>query len=232
MNHRDEFNRDMANELWTKLSDGFGNNQLVIETYVSNKNTIYAEYEIDASGIFELVSYGLVRMDGTGDKHGNGMANWVGFEIPFKDNSSSEGEFLNYCDKLAKGTAQLGFVGKINFDAIVCDDNHILFTEVNGRLGGCSHLAVLAKKCVGEDFLADATILTRNRVPITNFQRIAQLSESLSYPLANMGVIILNQDMLCLKQIEYMVYAPTKGAALSLEKEFLMQMANTEAYSV
>ena len=93
-------------------------------------------------------------------------------------------------------------------------------------------LAVLAKKCVGEDFLADATILTRNRVPITNFQRIAQLSESLSYPLANMGVIILNQDMLCLKQIEYMVYAPTKGAALSLEKEFLMQMANTEAYSV
>jgi hypothetical protein len=224
INHRDDFTMEMANKLWIELSDGCGNNQLVIEEYVTNKNTVYAEYEIHEQGTFEIISYGIVRMEGVADKRGKGMANWIGFEIPFKDRSNSTTEFLHYCEKLASCIAQLGFVGKINFDAIVCDDNRVLFTEINGRLGGCSHLPLLAKKFIGKLFLSEATLLTRNRVPIINFEQTTKIAEKLSKKVPDCGIVILNEDMACLKVIEYMVYAPIKTKALLLESEFLTQI--------
>lgn len=225
INSKNDFSMKIANQLWFKLADACGNNQLIIEEYVSNKNTLYAEYEIHEHGVFNIISYGIVRMEKAGDKRGNGMAHWIGFEIPFKDITNSAVEFLNYCDKLASVTAQLGFLGKINFDAIACDDDHILFTEVNGRLGGCSHVALLAKKLIGESFLNDATLLTRNRVPIDDFEKAIQIAEKLSKN-ANGSIFILNEDMACLKIIEYMVYAVTKSDALALEKKFLNQLIN------
>ncbi|WP_115303405.1 hypothetical protein [Legionella beliardensis] len=217
-----DFTLNMAKQLWDMLSDAHGNHQLVIEEYVTNQNTLYAEYNIKSDSSFEMLSYGIVRMEGSGDKRGNGIANWVGFEIPYKANVAPS--FLNHCNQLARTTGQLGFVGRINFDAIVCEDNQILFTEVNGRLGGCSHLAHVCQKILGKRFLDETTLITRNRVPIADFKQVILLAEKLKQLFRHSGIIILNEDMACLRLMEYLVYAPTKAEACALEQQFLHQL--------
>lgn len=81
----DDITLELSGMLWQTLSDAFGNNQLVIEAYLSSKQTLYAEYLIAPNQAgYTRISAGTVRMDSSGDKRGNGMVNWVGFEIPFK----------------------------------------------------------------------------------------------------------------------------------------------------
>lgn len=222
INSSQDFTIAMAAQIWEMLYDAHGNHQLVIEEYVMNKNTIYAEYDLKRDLTFDILSYGIVRMDSTGDKRGGGIANWVGFEIPYKAEITQL--FLNYCNQLARTTGQLGFVVRINFDALICPDDQIMFTEVNGRLGGCSHLAHICQKILGRSFLDKYMLITRNRVPLADFNQVTLLANKLSQQDSNSGILILNEDTAVLKLMEYLVYAPTKSESLALERQFLHQL--------
>ena len=221
---------ELANLLWHKLSDAFGNNQLIIEAYFSSKYTIYSEYEIFPNKLgYKRNSHGIVRMDSSGDKRGNGMTNWIGFQIPFALPKSVSDAFLSQSNLLAQVVSSLGYNGHINFDAIVTNDDDVLFTEINGRLGGCTHLHFIAEKLISSNYLATHCILTRNRVVITDLAHAFKAASSLCTASQSSGIIILNEDMTTMGTIEYMVYAPSVAEASFMEKKFAQLLLNKQS---
>ncbi|WP_277183996.1 hypothetical protein, partial [Caballeronia sp. BR00000012568055] len=123
-------------------------------------------------------------------------------------------------DVLASISQRLGFIGRANFDAIVTDCREIVFTEVNGRSGGCSHFDVILRALVGPDYLSTHTVVTRNRVPVCDLGRALDASRSLRGRGNESGVVVLTEDILGTGTIEYMVYARNPADALALENEF------------
>ncbi len=221
-----------ARDLWSLQTDTVGNCQVIVERFYEGSDVLYAEYEIGADAS-RLVSYGDLRMDASGDKRGNGMIMWTGFQIPSQLPSSVIGEFLSQSDVLASISQRLGFVGRANFDAIVTDRGEVVFTEINGRIGGCSHLDVILHKLVGLDYLSTHSVVTRNRVPVRDLDRALAASRLLTRLRNEAGVVVLTEDISGTGTIEYMVYARNPADALALEREFQRELAMAdESYAL
>ena len=221
LNSYDELTIEFSNTLWDKFVDSLGNNLIVVETYFPSNNTLYAEYNIGKNlSDCKLLNYGLVRMDEIEDATGKGMVNWIGFQIPCNLPNNISEEFLSGCNKLMQLVFSLGYEGLINFDAIVTRENKILFTEINGRLGGCSHIQSIGEKLIGPDYLRTHCILTRNHVPVTDLNYAISLAESLSTKDLK-GIVIMNEDIERWGVIDYLVYAKLEKDALCLENKFL-----------
>ena len=217
----DEVTLDLATTLWNLLADGFGNNQLVIEAYLSSKQTLYAEYLISPDkSTYKRLSAGTVRMDKDGDRRGNGMVNWIGFEIPFQLPAHLSEMFFTQCDILASIVSTLGYSGRINFDAIYTDDEKVFFSEINGRLGGCTHIHFIAEKILGHNYLDTHYMLTRNRAATGDLKHAFKVADSLCSISRNSGALVLNEDVDTIGSIEYLVYAPTMNEAITIENEF------------
>ena len=71
---------------------------------------------------------------------------WNGFEIPGPCLCGNLLQrFLRDSETLTRACAQLGFRGKLSCDGAVTESGDLFFTEVNGRLGGCTHVHVVAE---------------------------------------------------------------------------------------
>jgi len=219
LTHLSDVDTVFARDLWSRQTDTVGNCQVVVERFHEGSDVLYAEYEIGADAI-RLVSYGDLRMDASGDKRGNGMIMWTGFQIPSQLSPGVIDSFLAQGDVLASISQRLGFVGRANFDAIVTDDGEVVFTEINGRIGGCSHLDAILCELVGPDYLSTHAVVTRNRVPARDLRAALTVSHRLTQQRGEAGVVVLTEDMAGTGTIEYMVYARNLSGALALERTF------------
>jgi hypothetical protein len=222
LNDVDDITIEFSEKLWCNLVDSFGNNLIVVETYLPSQDTIYAEYYIGKNiDDCKLMNYGIVRMDETQDTIGKGVVNWIGFQIPPANLSTNiRQQFLDGCELLKQKLLNLGYRGLVNFDAIITQEDQVIFTEINGRLGGCSHIQPIAEKLIGVNYLDTHFILTRNHVAINDLSYAINVAEKLSVANGS-GVVIMNEDMNNWKVIDYMVYAKSESSALALEQEFL-----------
>lgn len=217
----DDITIEFSEKLWRSLIDSFGNNLIVVETYLPSQDTIYAEYYIGKNTEdCKLMNYGIVRMDETQDAIGKGVVNWIGFQIPGNLSANIKQQFLDGCEILKQKLLTLGYTGLINFDAIITEDNQVIFTEINGRLGGCSHIQPIAEKLMGKNYLETHSILTRNHLAINDLSYAINVAEKLS-GFNGSGIVIMNEDMDNWKIIDYMVYAKLESCALALEQKFL-----------
>jgi hypothetical protein len=99
----------------------------------------------------------------------------------------------------------------------------VLFTEVNGRLGGCTHIHVIAERLLGPHYADTYTLLTRNKVHTGPFPALLDMldrSGLLFTPERGRGVIIATEDTARTGTIEYIVMAPHAEAA-GLEQRVL-----------
>lgn len=205
----------VAEQLWSQLT-GPRNVSLVVEVYHPCADAYYSELEILAGSRRPyLLNFGEMRMDPI----------WVGFEIPSSKLAPYQlGEFLSLSMKLADIARSRGYIGKISCDAMRTQEGQILFNEVNGRLGGCTHIHVLASYLFGRHYGDNYTLLTRNRVKAGQFQRVLHLldNEGLLYTSERgQGVVILSEDTHRTGTIEYMLAASEKIEAYEMEQRTL-----------
>ena len=135
------------------------NNRLVVEAYHEAKEVIYSEVWASAKAQdTSVINWGHMLMEPT----------WKGFEIPSATMTSGQiEEFTRHSLTLAHVIGKLGYCGRMSCDAIIYDGG-LFFTEINVRLGGCTHIDVLARRLLGASYHQTHALRTRNGI---NFPR-------------------------------------------------------------
>lgn len=191
--------RAAGQELFERLT-GAGNELIVVEAYLKNDSVVCAEL----SGSGEVLTWGMMRMDPM----------FRGFEFPYSFPEADA--FIHHSQVLARHCR--GYDGRLNIDAFVAPSHGLFFSEVNVRLGGCTHIDVLARRVVGSDYLTSRVILSRNKVrsTLTFGKLIARLPP---FDLSTgTGVLVLMEDLARSRAFEYLAMGRTRVEALELEE--------------
>ncbi len=201
-------------DLWDSMI-GSRNVALVVESYYDVVNVFYSEFEIPrASESPHLLNYGDMRMEPV----------WNGFQIPPETLSLQHaGEFVAASALLAEIAQRRGYTGKINIDGILTDQGQVLITEINGRLGGCTHLHELSQSLYGANYASHYAIVTRNNCrPVSrDFNELLNLLDTrglLVQRPGQEGMIIATEDLSHSGTIEYMIVARDFQRAHQLEE--------------
>lgn len=209
-----------AQSLWNELT-GSRNHTLVVEAYHKSVSVFYSEVEVYPDRLRPYVlNFGDMRM----------APKWNGFEIPTRSlDEYSLAEFISGSTQLAKVAKDKGYVGKINIDGILTDQGDVLFSEINGRIGGCSHIHYIGEKLYGRNYGSSYFFLTKNKVKVPgDFASLLNTlldEELLVRNKHETGVVILTEDMRMNNTIEYLVVGNTYDDALSIETQ-LEQVIN------
>jgi hypothetical protein len=203
---------DLAQVWWDRMT-GERNRQLVVEVYHDTSVVVYSELDVGEGGAVALLSHGEMRMQPL----------WNGFEIPCQTlRNRNLADFVRCSERLARASGELGFAGKMNCDAAVTTGGEVFFTEINGRLGGCTHIHVVAERLLGEGYMGRHCLLTKNHVP-TRFSFTGLLERldraGLHFDAAaRRGVVILTEDTGRTGTVEYLVIGNTYAEALEDER--------------
>ncbi|MGZ4106699.1 MAG: preATP grasp domain-containing protein [Tumebacillaceae bacterium] len=205
-----------AETMWNRLI-GTRNTILVVEAYYDTQSVFYSELEIKEGGLRPyLLNFGDMRMEPV----------WNGFEIPSLSlNAYAIGEFASCSMQLAEVARQRGYVGKINCDGVLTSEGKVFFTEINGRLGGCTHIHVVAEHLYGANYGDRYTLLTRNKIKVgwsfsELLQRLAEANLLVTGPHQT-GVVVLTEDLERSGAIEYLVVGDGQEHAKQLEQQAL-----------
>jgi len=213
----------LAQRLWNEMT-GPMNASLVVEVYEPSRHSLFAEYRVTADKRPEYLCSGALRMERAGDPRGGDGELWVGFVIPAPLRGAEQPHFITHATSYADLARTLGYQGKINIDALVRTDGGIVFNEVNGRLGGCTHIHELATRLLGEHYANEHVVVTRNHVPATGSEDVLQClaDTGLAFdPTTRTGLIVLVCESHYSQQIEIMTIAADRETAVGIEGEFL-----------
>lgn len=201
----------LLDELWVQKTDSH-NSCIVVEAYYINKKVYYTELAIaQAFAKPCLLNFGEMRM----------APLWYGFKIP--GNSLNEiqlAHLIHGSTQLVNAVAQTGYVGKVNCDAVLTDDNKIFFTEINGRLGGCTHIDVLARNLLGDDYMNNFVLLSGNQLPCQNFNLLIDAMHNARLHFSqdkHSGIILLVDDSHQKKKVEYLIISDNLSNAHLME---------------
>lgn len=211
---------DVLARLWPRFVSG-RNVEIIVEAFHDAKAVIYSEFEIGPDGDARHLDHGVMRMEPL----------WCGFEIPGRLSTLETTRFVAASQEIIAFARDQGYRGRINLDALVLEDGRILFTEFNGRIGGCTHIDVLARALLGADYLDRAGIVTINKIASPGWRELtALLAEGFAYdPRAKRGVIVLTEVMALNGTIEIMTIDADLAAAERLEARFLAALAHRRA---
>lgn len=193
----------VCGDLWHDISVGI-NNRAVVEEYHPAAEILYSEIRIDdALKTPRLLDYGKMRMEPV----------FVGFEIPSPTLGSDDAARMAvHSVELSRACAARGFTGYLNIDSIVTEDGHVLFSEINGRMGACTHIDVLARSLLGKDYMRRHTLLSRNRVPVADLTVALKnlAAEGLLFDQSSRtGVVLLAASSTGRGEVEYLVVGST-----------------------
>jgi len=220
----DQCINEIAYQLWSDHINSF-NKLFVAEVYYPNKGTFTAQFWSPPRGQEPmLLSYSEILME----------SRWVGVQIPPGTLSSEETEdLLKYSKQFACIMQERGYQGYLCCDAIVTNDDKILFTEINVRPGAETHAYVLSQHLFGVGYENKMTVLTRNGLKtncfITTFQQLKEenlLLNNENNTGKNTGIVVLTVDDTDSKQFEYLIAAPNLESALALEKRLNLPPQN------
>lgn len=174
--------RAQLSESWPRHTSG-GRRRAVLEHYIHDCIPIYAELSITDGGAV-LYGYGEMRM--------KPIIN--GLVIPPPSAAlESFPAFLDAAHRLGTAVQAIGYRGQISLDAIATPDGEILFNEFNGRVGGSTHVHLIAQEIVGPAFAGERTIVERRRCGWPTFESalVALEDNSLGFDsLTGTGVLI------------------------------------------
>ncbi len=164
-----------------------GNEALTIEVYYNTSTVIYSEYFLGDDGTVEYLNHGIMRMQPL----------WSGFEIPGHLKPKIQAELIHNSTKLALLAKSLGYKGHLNIDAIVTENDTVIFTEINGRTGGCTHVHTVSAQLLGPNYLNTHQSTTYNRIIVENLEAYLNLlsENQINFStLEKKGVVILSSD--------------------------------------
>lgn len=149
---------------------------------------------------------------------------WTGFEMPAMLPPHSSFRASAAAAQWADMAGRMGYWGKINIDMIVTEQGDIIVNEVNGRLGGCSHIHVIAEKLLGRNYGDKYFIRSRNNIKSQPIDQLLNHNELASFFFTKSkkeGVILLVDDSIYTHEIQYMVVSSAPSKADEIEEKFL-----------
>ncbi|MFT8320315.1 MAG: hypothetical protein ABF649_05355 [Bacillus sp. (in: firmicutes)] len=165
-----------------------GKRPVVIEEYIPNSQTIYAEFFSDDSGVHNT---GSGRLGYTNQRLVQEIAPLRG--IPEKSLS----QLLTYGKKLAYFYNQIGYRGYLSADALIDESGKVIFTEMNARVGGSLHIYdSIAKRVVKTSDYPERTVAqyhSPSHWDPVNFQAFISTIEKLGIkydPVERKGVLL------------------------------------------
>ena len=200
-----------ATWLWPQIAVQ-RNTRVVVEVYHLSEQALYSELLVRGPGVAPLLlNFGEMRMEPT----------FIGFEIPSQRLSQFDiGEMISHSANLARAAADAGFTGYMNVDSILTMTGKIMFTEVNGRMGDCTHIDYWARKLLGDDYGRNHVLLTRNWIGASSFEdtlnALDEAGVSYSHETKS-GVILPIEDVDRSGTFDYMVIGDTLEHALAIE---------------
>lgn len=206
-----------ANFIWDKLCAG-GAGALVVEAYHPVTKVCYGEYLVKSKSDAPIfLNLGEQRMEPL----------FAGFEIPGRIPAYQQARFVSGAIDLARLAQGLGFTGLIDVDGIITCDGEVIYCEVNGRYGGCSHVHHLAERLLGSGYGDTHTILTRNGVRAPFFGDVLRLIEDHNLSLtaeSGEGILITAEDTGRTGTLDYVIAADDRDRAYEIELWFLAQL--------
>ncbi|CAM5527386.1 MULTISPECIES: preATP grasp domain-containing protein [Streptomyces] len=192
---------------------GLRPSETIVEVYYPNSRTLYSEVQIaEAPYRPSVLNYGDMRMEPI----------WNGFAVPpIALPSAAQDTMLEWSVTMAEYLQQTGYRGYLNCDSILTQDGRLLFNEVNARIGGCTHMHFAAQRVLGPDYLQHYTLLTRNDLQVTSFEKLAwgiARNEHLNGHNGTSGALLLVDDVPYTGTVQYLTYGKGVGAAQETEQ--------------
>lgn len=129
--------------------------QVVVERYVEDATPVFAEYHLDGqngSRPHRLLA-GRIRTD-------EARSVLSGVEALASTGVTWMQEFLEHADHVTAQVEQMGYRGLINVDGILTPDGRCYLNEVNGRMGGSTHIDVIGHGLIGAGWNTNHTAVT------------------------------------------------------------------------
>jgi hypothetical protein len=202
---------DAAAVLWPQVAVD-RNTRAVVETYHPTERVLYSELFVHGPGRApELLNFGEMRMEPV----------FIGFEMPTQAVGVFDAATMAaHSMDLARAAGERGFRGYMNIDSLLTTTGRLLFTEVNGRMGACTHIDVLARELVGPRYQATHVLLTRNRVQVPSLTASLRALEQAGLGFDHgrgEGCVVAAEGVAATGTLEYLIFAPDLDRARELE---------------
>lgn len=211
--------------LWEEIDVGI-NRRAVVEEYHAASEVLYSEVHIsDPLRTPELLDYGRMRMEPV----------FVGFEVPSPSlDSDDAARMALHSVELSRACAARGFTGYLNIDSIITEDGRLLFSEINGRMGACTHIDVVCRQLLGSGYMKRHRLLSRNRIPVPDLSRTLDdlAARGLLFDReARSGVIILAAGSGEHAELEYLAIGGSQEAVRRVEDEALAVLTGVPTWA-
>ncbi|MFI9172415.1 preATP grasp domain-containing protein [Streptomyces lincolnensis] len=184
----------------------------IVEVFHPRSLSFYAELSVPPDAPPRLCNYGDLRMTPL----------WSGFEIPARRLTADQRERLCAQALRLAGLAQsIGYSGHFDCDVILTPGGELIFNEFNGRAGGATHMDVLCRRLLGDDYLDQVVLHTRNSVQAPEFRKLMLSLEenSLHFEHARgTGIIVTQDNTARTGTIEYVSVGRSHDEAASYER--------------
>ena len=78
-------------------------------------------------------------------------------------------------DRLTKKIQELGYVGYMDIDCIVDENNNVYFVEINPRRTGGTHIHEIAVQLFGENYIQEVTLINNGHLKVQGIENFKQL---------------------------------------------------------
>ncbi|MGW6285407.1 preATP grasp domain-containing protein [Streptomyces sp. NPDC055107] len=196
-------------ERWEWLTNGF-RFPVVVEEYKPGSRAIFAEFQIGDTGpVYEE----------------NGEMFYLPLAssqiIPMKNvPQRALAELVNAGTRLCQALHAMGYRGPVGADAILTEENEVLYTEANGRFTGSTHLyKIIGRQVVGPAFGVTRVAVEYCDWVVPSFAEARQrlTSSGLAYdPTSQTGVVLVKAYCEVSGTVRYCAIADSRDAALEI----------------
>jgi hypothetical protein len=133
------------------------------------------------------------------------------------------GAFVASATEMARLCCDLGYDGLVNVDGMVTIGGAVMINEINGRIGGCSHIHHIVQAIAGRRYGDTLVTLSHSRNTALSIDQAFGLLEEheLAFDAkAGRGVVVTGEDVTATGYLEYLSIAPTREGAARLEADF------------
>lgn len=188
--------------------------EIVLEVFHPDCTSVYVEVDCPADGEPVVLNGGQLRTD-------QNPPVLAGLALPPRSVPGRAWEaFTGEALRMARLMQNLGYRGLASIDAVIDQEGHVWFNEVNARLGGSTHLHHIARTLVGPDWTDSHVLISRFNVRAPALDRLlhAMREHGLAWePRQQRGIVIASDDTAVTGNLEYVVLAHTDEEADALE---------------
>ncbi|MGW4890097.1 preATP grasp domain-containing protein [Streptomyces murinus] len=216
----------LAGEVWAALADELSHG-LVVESYHPSASQFYLEYAIGDDGVPTFLDSGEIRLRPDSDPESTELV-WVGLDIPAALPPALSAEAMHQSLRLAALTAQIGYRGHINIDAIATASGELVFNEINARWGGGLVAHSICERLIGKGYSDHHVAATVRDVPPTPLDVVLRTLREKGLHFnrdTREGVVVLACDPLLVNHSECLVVGATRDRVREIEAKLRKALA-------